>query len=205
MMTDVTVEAGMAEMERKINFLMKVVEERDHEIATLKDQMKACETIESSKTPVVKADNKGKAVLQENQTEKSISIASLSVQQLQDMITGSIRAQYGGPPQTSFMYSKSYTKRINDLRMPIRIKRRPTSQAVRSKLKRKCFRVHWACRQHDGVDKHQTTKGRACHRLYKPMKSSKLEMQRQANRNVCSGDVHPSQDDFKSSAINVSL
>ncbi|KAA0041760.1 ty3-gypsy retrotransposon protein [Cucumis melo var. makuwa] len=35
------------------------------------------------------------------------------------MITSSIRAQYGGPQQTSFMYSKPYTKRINDLRMSV--------------------------------------------------------------------------------------
>ncbi|TYK18822.1 retrotransposon gag protein [Cucumis melo var. makuwa] len=28
-------------------------------------------------------------------------------------------AQYEGPPQTSFMYSKSYTKRIDDLRMSL--------------------------------------------------------------------------------------
>ncbi|KAA0066109.1 ty3-gypsy retrotransposon protein [Cucumis melo var. makuwa] len=60
MMVDVTAEATMAEMERKINFLMKVVEERDHEITALKDQMKACETVESSQTPVVKATDKGK-------------------------------------------------------------------------------------------------------------------------------------------------
>ncbi|KAA0040809.1 ty3-gypsy retrotransposon protein [Cucumis melo var. makuwa] len=60
MMVDVTAEATMAEMERKINFLMKVVEERDHEIAALKDQMKACETGESSQTPIVKAIDKGK-------------------------------------------------------------------------------------------------------------------------------------------------
>ncbi|KAA0033819.1 ty3-gypsy retrotransposon protein [Cucumis melo var. makuwa] len=84
-MVDVTAEATMAEIERKINFLMKVVEERDHEIAALKDQMKACETF----------------------------------QQLQDMIANSIRAQYGGPPQTSFMYSKPYTKRIDNLKMPL--------------------------------------------------------------------------------------
>ncbi|KAA0037105.1 ty3-gypsy retrotransposon protein [Cucumis melo var. makuwa] len=62
MMTDVTAEATMVEMERKINFLMKVVEERDHEITALKDQMKACETTESSKTPTVKANDKGKAM-----------------------------------------------------------------------------------------------------------------------------------------------
>ncbi|KAA0041771.1 retrotransposon gag protein [Cucumis melo var. makuwa] len=35
------------------------------------------------------------------------------------MIANSIRAQYRGPPQTSFMYSKPYTKRINNLRMPL--------------------------------------------------------------------------------------
>ncbi|TYK23888.1 ty3-gypsy retrotransposon protein [Cucumis melo var. makuwa] len=62
MMADVTAKAAMAEMKRKVNFLMK---------------------------------------------------------QLQDMIVNSIRAQYGRPPQTSFMYSKSYTKRIDNLRMPL--------------------------------------------------------------------------------------
>ncbi|KAA0032672.1 ty3-gypsy retrotransposon protein [Cucumis melo var. makuwa] len=120
MMVDVIAEATMTEMERKINFLRKVVEERDHEITALKDQMKACETAESSQTPVVKAIDKGKNVMQENQPQQqSVSVASLSVQQLQDMIANSIRAQYGGPPQTSFMYSKPYTKRIDNLRMPL--------------------------------------------------------------------------------------
>ncbi|TYK04542.1 ty3-gypsy retrotransposon protein [Cucumis melo var. makuwa] len=73
---------------------MKVVEEQDHEVAALKDQMKACETAESSQTPVVKATDKGKNVVQENQPQQqSVSVASLSVQQLQDMIANSIRAQ----------------------------------------------------------------------------------------------------------------
>ncbi|KAA0052091.1 retrotransposon gag protein [Cucumis melo var. makuwa] len=105
------------------------------------------------------------------------------------MIANSIRAQYGGSPQTSFMYSKPYTKRIDNLRMPLGIKRRPISHAVRSKLKRKYFRV--ACLQHDGVNKHQTAEGRVSHRLQKPIESSKLGLQRQAHRTVCSGDVHP--------------
>ena len=47
---------------------MKFVEEQEHEIAILKDQMKTCEIAESSKTTTVKADDKGKVVLQENQT-----------------------------------------------------------------------------------------------------------------------------------------
>ncbi|KAH7845011.1 hypothetical protein Vadar_034180 [Vaccinium darrowii] len=47
------------------------------------------------------------------------SIASLSVQQLQDMIASTIQAQYGGPPQNAFTYSKPYTKRIDCFRMPV--------------------------------------------------------------------------------------
>ncbi|KAA0036102.1 ty3-gypsy retrotransposon protein [Cucumis melo var. makuwa] len=118
MMANVIAEAAMVEMERKVNFLMKVVEERDHEIAALKDQMKTRETTKSSQTPIVKATDKGKNVVQENQPQQqSVSVASLSVQQLQDMIANSIRAQFGGSPQTSFMYSKPYTKRIDNFRM----------------------------------------------------------------------------------------
>ncbi|TYK02864.1 retrotransposon gag protein [Cucumis melo var. makuwa] len=120
MMADKTTEAAMAKMERKINFLVKVVEERDHEITALREQMLTRETIESSQTPIAKTTNKGKNV---------------------DMIANSVRALYGGPPQTTFMYSKLYIKRIDNLRMPLGMKRRPTYQAIRSKLERKCLRV----------------------------------------------------------------
>ncbi|KAI5353942.1 hypothetical protein L3X38_006836 [Prunus dulcis] len=34
------------------------------------------------------------------------------------MITNTIRAQYGGPSQDTFIYSKPYTKRLDNLRMP---------------------------------------------------------------------------------------
>ncbi|KAI5322265.1 hypothetical protein L3X38_031337 [Prunus dulcis] len=46
------------------------------------------------------------------------SVGSLSIQQLQDMITNTIRPQYGGPSQDTFIYSKPYTKRLDNLRMP---------------------------------------------------------------------------------------
>ncbi|KAA0040174.1 ty3-gypsy retrotransposon protein [Cucumis melo var. makuwa] len=91
MMADITVEATMKEMERKINLLMKVVEERDHEITALREQMQTRETAKSNSC----------------------------FQQLQNMIANSIRAQYGRLPQTSFRYSESYTKRIDNLRMPL--------------------------------------------------------------------------------------
>ncbi|KAA0026104.1 ty3-gypsy retrotransposon protein [Cucumis melo var. makuwa] len=99
MMADITAKAAMEEMERKVNFLIKVVEERDHEITALREQMRTRETADSSQTPIVKATNKGKNMVQENQPQQQLaSIASLSVQQLQDMIANSIRAQYEGPP-----------------------------------------------------------------------------------------------------------
>ncbi|TYJ95831.1 ty3-gypsy retrotransposon protein [Cucumis melo var. makuwa] len=69
-MADITVKATMAEMERKINFLMKVVEEQDHEITTLREQMRTRETAGSSQTPVVKASDKGKNVVQESQPQQ---------------------------------------------------------------------------------------------------------------------------------------
>ncbi|MCQ7416344.1 retrotransposon gag domain-containing protein, partial [Salmonella enterica] len=119
MMADIgTGEERMVELERKVNMLMKAVEERDCEIASLKNHIESRDIAESSQTPAAKNIDKGKAVMQENQPQHSTSIASLSVQQLQDMIMSSIRAQYGGPTQNSLMYSKPYTKRIDNLSMP---------------------------------------------------------------------------------------
>ena len=55
--------------------------------------------------------------MQENQPQNSTLIASLYVQQLQEMIANSIKTQYGGPAQTLTLYSKPYTKRIDNLKM----------------------------------------------------------------------------------------
>lgn len=82
----------MAKIERKIDLLMKAMKERDHEIVVLRDQIKACEIVESSQTSPIKANDRGNVVLQENQVQQYIFIASLSVQQLYNMITCSIWA-----------------------------------------------------------------------------------------------------------------
>ncbi|KAA0055534.1 ty3-gypsy retrotransposon protein [Cucumis melo var. makuwa] len=82
-----TSENRMAELEKKVNMLMKVVEERDYEIAFLKNHIKSRDAAESS----------------HKHTE---------------MIASSIKTQYGGPAQTFSLYSKPYTKRIDNLRMP---------------------------------------------------------------------------------------
>ena len=71
--------------------LMKVVEERDYEIAFLKNHIESRDAAESSHKHTVKNTDKGKAVMQESQPQNSTSIASLSVQQLQEMIASSIK------------------------------------------------------------------------------------------------------------------
>ncbi|KAM1796743.1 hypothetical protein ACFX11_036950 [Malus domestica] len=45
-------------------------------------------------------------------------MGSLSIQQLQEMITNTIKAQYEGSSHTSLFYSKPYSKKIDALRMP---------------------------------------------------------------------------------------
>ncbi|KAA0054002.1 ty3-gypsy retrotransposon protein [Cucumis melo var. makuwa] len=83
MVTDVdTSEDRMTELEKKINMLMKAVQERNYEIASLKNHIESRDAAESSHTHTAKNADKGKAVMQESQPQNSTSIASLSIQQL---------------------------------------------------------------------------------------------------------------------------
>lgn len=50
----------------------------------------------------------------------SVSVASLSIQQLQGTITNIIKAQYEGVSQNSLMYFKPYMKKLDNLRMSTR-------------------------------------------------------------------------------------
>ena len=70
----------MTELEKKVNMLLKVVEERDYEIASLKNHIESHDAAESSHTPAVKNNDKGKKVSLDSQPQDSTSIASLSVQ-----------------------------------------------------------------------------------------------------------------------------
>ena len=118
MVTDVdTSEDRMTGLEKKIDMLIKAVEEKDNEIASLKNHIERRDAAESSHTHIIKNTDKGKT-LQESQPQNLTSIASLSIQQLQEMIANTIKTQYGGPAQTLSLYSKPYKKRIDNLRMP---------------------------------------------------------------------------------------
>ncbi|KAA0045656.1 ty3-gypsy retrotransposon protein [Cucumis melo var. makuwa] len=56
----------MAELEKRVNMLMKAVEERDFEIASLKNHIESRDAAESSHTHTIKNVDKGKAIMQEN-------------------------------------------------------------------------------------------------------------------------------------------
>ena len=129
MMTNTsTMEEKMAEMEQRVILLTKALEEKDVKIATLMNKLEVQDSGESSLGPehppsfTFKGENakgdKGKGGEGTSQHGHSTSMASISVQQLQDMITNTIRAQYGGSSTSSLMYSKPYTKRIDNMRMP---------------------------------------------------------------------------------------
>ncbi|KAL6313583.1 hypothetical protein AAG906_006951 [Vitis piasezkii] len=125
-----SVEEQLVEMARAIAKLTKMVEEKDMQIASLINKVEAQvqNTGESSHglnhplnvaSPLDDAPHTYRTMQGERQMMEFVSMASLSVQQLQDMITNTIRAQYGGPSQSTLMYSKPYTKRIDNLRMPM--------------------------------------------------------------------------------------
>ena len=129
MMTNTsTMEEKMAEMEQRVTLLTKAFEEKDVKIATLMNKLELQDSGESSLGPehppdfTLKGENargdKGKGGEGTSQHGHSTSMASISVQQLQDMITNTIRAQYGGSSTSSLMYSKPYIKRIDNMRMP---------------------------------------------------------------------------------------
>ena len=129
MMTNTsTMEEKMAEMEQRVILLTKALEEKDVKIATLMNKLELQDSGESSLGPehlpgfTLKGENargdKGKGGEGTSQHGHSTSMASIFVQQLQDMITNTIRAQYGGSSTSSLMYSKPYTKHIDNMRMP---------------------------------------------------------------------------------------
>ncbi|XP_009761535.1 uncharacterized protein [Nicotiana sylvestris] len=126
-MTDATnVDEKLSMIERNIEVLKKTVEDKDLQIAQLMNKLEAYTPGESShvppRSPVFTSQKmdveESLAKFSIQREQQSTSVATLSVQQLQDMITNTIRAQYGGPSQSSLYYSKPNTKRIDFLTMP---------------------------------------------------------------------------------------
>ncbi|KAI5316688.1 hypothetical protein L3X38_036395 [Prunus dulcis] len=125
-----SIEEQLAHMSEAVTKLTKMVEEKDVQIASLINKWETHQDKEPSQDVHKKeshheAESSEKGLGHETESgDKShgkgntASVGSLSIQQLQDMITNTIRAQYGGPSQDTFIYSKPYTKRLDNLRMP---------------------------------------------------------------------------------------
>ncbi|KAL0442111.1 UNVERIFIED_CONTAM: hypothetical protein Sradi_0150000 [Sesamum radiatum] len=104
----------LADLTRAIEGLMKHVQEQDAQIARL----------------INKADNIDASHVMEKQVEahdedksaKEFQISSdglIPVDQLKEFIEGTIRSKIEGSSRSSFTYSKPYTPRIDNLKMPI--------------------------------------------------------------------------------------
>ncbi|KAM1270364.1 hypothetical protein ACFX13_032282 [Malus domestica] len=121
-----SIDEQLAQMNEAIARLTRTVEEKDLQIAALVNRLEAHDGDKPNpeNDPLKRRDDKE----DEPQVEKNdvkpepdqaaALMGSLSIQQLQEMITNTIKAQYEGSSHTSLFYSKPYSKRIDALKMP---------------------------------------------------------------------------------------
>ncbi|KAM1027899.1 hypothetical protein ACFX2A_041604 [Malus domestica] len=121
-----SIEEQLAQMNETIARLTRIVEEKDLQIAALvsRPEPQDDENPNPENDPLKRRDDEE----EEPQVEKNdvkpepdqaaALMGSLSIQQLQEMITNTIKAQYEGSSHTSLFYSKPYSKKIDALRMP---------------------------------------------------------------------------------------
>ncbi|KAM1791890.1 hypothetical protein ACFX12_035803 [Malus domestica] len=112
-------------MNEAIERLTRTVEEKDLQIAALVNRLEAQDGDKpdpdddplkggaggKDEPPVERIDGKPKP------DQAAALMRSLSIQQLHEMITNTIKAQYEGSSNTSRLYSKVYSKKIDALMM----------------------------------------------------------------------------------------
>ncbi|KAM1201582.1 hypothetical protein ACFX2J_017660 [Malus domestica] len=121
-----SIDEQLAQMNEAIARLTRTVEEKDLQIAALVNRLEAQDGDKpdpeddplkggaggDEEPPVKKIDGKPEP------DQAAALMGSFSIQQLQEMITNTIKAQYEGSSHTSLFYSKPYSKKIDALRMP---------------------------------------------------------------------------------------
>ncbi|KAM1902165.1 hypothetical protein ACFX1X_031351 [Malus domestica] len=110
-----SVEEQLAQMNEAIARLTQTVEEKDLQIAALVSRLEPQDDENPNpedEPQVEKNDAKPEP------DQAAALMGSLSIQQLQEMITNTIKAQYEGSSNTFGLYSKPYSKKIDALRMP---------------------------------------------------------------------------------------
>ncbi|KAM1702153.1 hypothetical protein PS2_027067 [Malus domestica] len=120
-----SIDEQLAHRNEAIARLTRIVEEKDQQIAALVNQLDVKpdvkieqgddsvkkENDEDEGPPVEKIDVKPKP------SQATALTRSLSIQQLQEMIASTIKAQYEGNSHDSVLYSKPYSKKIDALKM----------------------------------------------------------------------------------------
>ncbi|KAM1439737.1 hypothetical protein ACFX14_013134 [Malus domestica] len=113
-------------MNEAIARLTQIVEEKDLQIAALVSRLEP----QDGENPNPEDDPLKRGAGEENEPpveridvklkpdQAAALMGSLYIQQLQEMITNTIKAQYEGSSNTSGLYSKPYSKKIDALRMP---------------------------------------------------------------------------------------
>ncbi|KAM2374308.1 hypothetical protein ACFXTH_043238 [Malus domestica] len=121
-----SIDEQLAQMNEAIASLTQTVEEKDLQIAALVNRLEP----QDGEKPNPKIDHLKKEDDEENEPPvKKIDVkpepdqaaalmGSLSIQQLQEMITNTIKAQYEGSSHASTLYLKPYSRKIDALRMP---------------------------------------------------------------------------------------
>ncbi|KAM1438678.1 hypothetical protein FF2_012118 [Malus domestica] len=113
-------------MNEAIARLTRIVEEKDFQIAALVSRLEPQdgENPNPKDDPLKRGDGEEDEPPVENIDVKpepdqaAALMGSFSIQQLQEMIASTIKAQYEASSNTSWLYSKPYSKKIDALRMP---------------------------------------------------------------------------------------
>ncbi|KAM1975916.1 hypothetical protein ACFX15_040633 [Malus domestica] len=102
-------------MNEAIARLTQTVEEKDLQIAALVNRLEA----QDGEKPNPEDEPTVERIDVKPEPDQAAALmGSLFIQQLQEMITNTIKAQYEGSSNTSRLYSKPYSKKIDALRMP---------------------------------------------------------------------------------------
>ncbi|KAL2532654.1 Retrotrans gag domain-containing protein [Abeliophyllum distichum] len=123
------------QMALAIEKLTKSLEDKEAQISTLMHRLELQSPLMEDNLKNASSSRTKDPEIQEHQQKQDIhdrtvvqnvlrdttqlSVGSLSVQQLQHMIADTIRAQYGGSLQSSLVYAKPYSRRIEEMRMPL--------------------------------------------------------------------------------------
>ncbi|KAM1813802.1 hypothetical protein ACFX11_027549 [Malus domestica] len=121
-----SIDEQLAQMNEAIARLTRIVEEKDLQIAALVSRLEPQddENPDPENDPLKRRnDEEDEPHVEKNDVkpepdQAAALMGSLSIQQLQKMITNTIKAQYEGSSNTSGLYSKAYSKKIDALRMP---------------------------------------------------------------------------------------